>query len=50
MLDMEAMKEMIRREIQSISTLEERVAFKDLMEGVFISLYETNLSMYRKLE
>lgn len=46
----EAMKEMIQREIQSISSLEERVVFKDLMEGVFLSLYEANESMYRQLE
>ena len=42
----EAMKEMIREEIQSIASLEERVVFKELMEGVFLSLYETNLKMY----
>ncbi len=47
---METMKEMIQKEIQSISSLEERVAFKELMEGVFLSLYETNLKMYEELE
>lgn len=47
---METMKEMIRKEIQSIASLEERVAFKELMEGVFLSLYETNLRMYEGLE
>lgn len=47
---MKAMKEMIQREIQSISGLEERVAFKELMESVFLSLYETNLKMYEELE
>ncbi len=31
----EDMREMIRREIQSISAIEERVAFKNLMEEVF---------------
>ncbi len=46
----EAMKEMIQKEIQSISSLEERVAFKELMEGVFLPLYETNLKMYEDLE
>ncbi len=46
----EVMKEMIQREIQSIGNLEERVAFKELMEGVFLSLYETNLKMYERLE
>lgn len=48
--DMEAMKEMIQREIQSIAGLKERVAFKELMEGVFLSLYETNQQMYSELE
>lgn len=44
------MKMMIRNEIQSIDSLDERVIFKELMEGVFLSLYETNLQMYRALE
>ena len=43
---MEAMKEMIHKEIQSIAGLEERVVFKELMEGVFKYLYETNMKMY----
>ncbi len=30
--------------------LEERVVFKELMEGVFLSLYETNQKMYEALE
>ncbi len=47
---MESMKEMIQREIQSIAGLDERVVFKELMEGVFLSLYETNLKMYEELE
>lgn len=47
---MEEMKQMIRKEVQSISSLEERVVFKELMEGVFLSLYETNEQMYRRLE
>lgn len=46
----ELMKEMIQREIQSIDVLAERVAFKELMEGVFLNLYETNLQMYGNLE
>lgn len=46
----EEMKEIIQREIQSIDSLKERVAFKELMEGVFLSLYETNLQMYEGLE
>lgn len=44
------MKEMIRQEIQSITSLEERVAFKSLMEQVFLELYETNEQMYLDLE
>ena len=43
------MKELIRGEIQKIGNLQERVAFKDLMEQVFLSLYETNEEMYRQL-
>ena len=39
---MDVMKEIIQKEIQSISSLEERVIFKNLMEGVFLSLYDTN--------
>ena len=46
----EDMKELIRREIQSISSLEERVAFKALMEQVFLALYEENEQMYQELE
>ena len=34
----EEMKEMIQREIQNIRNLEERAAFKELMEGVFLPL------------
>lgn len=48
--NMEMMKEMIQDEIQSIDVLRERTAFKELMEGVFLGLYETNLQMYGKLE
>ena len=36
----DGMKDLIHREIQSISGLAERVAFKDMMEGVFLALYE----------
>lgn len=43
-------KEMIRREIQSIRSLEERVEFKSLMENVFLALYEINEQMYSDLE
>jgi hypothetical protein len=46
----EIIREMIQKEIQSIGCLEERVAFKGLMEGVFLSLYETNCRMYEGLE
>ena len=38
----EDIREMIQKEIQSISALEERVVFKDMIEGVFLSLYEKN--------
>jgi len=48
--DAEAVKELIQREIQSIAGLKERVVFKELMEGVFWSLYETSQSMYKRLE
>jgi len=44
------MKELIRREIQSIPDMAERVAFKEMMEGVFLALYEKNEEMYRNLE
>ena len=43
-------KEMIQREIHSISALKERVIFKDIMEGVFLNLYEKNEEMYKRLE
>lgn len=46
----EDMREMIRKEIQSINALEERVIFKHLMEDVFLSLYEMNERMYSDLE
>ncbi len=46
----EDIREMIQKEIQSISALEERVVFKDMIEGVFLSLYEKNEEMYKALE
>lgn len=46
----ENMEELIRKEVQSINSLEERVAFKQLMEQVFLSIYETNEQMYADLE
>ena len=45
----EDIREMIRTEIQSISVLEERIAFKEMMEGVFLNLYEKNEEMYLSL-
>lgn len=43
-------KELILKEIQSIPSIEERVVFKNLMEEVFLELYETNKQMYEELE
>lgn len=42
---MEDMRELIRQEIQSISSLEERVAFKNLMEQVFLELYPESVKL-----
>lgn len=47
---MDDMKAMIRGEIHSIGNLKEKIAFKELMERVFLPLYETNERMYRSLE
>ena len=47
MVDME---EIIKREISQIHSLEERVVFKDVVEQMFLSLYETNREMYQELE
>lgn len=44
------MEEMIKQEISRINGLQERVAFKDIVERLFLSLYETNREMYRELE
>ena len=44
------MEEMIKEEISRISGLQGRVVFKDIIENLFLSLYETNQEMYRKLE
>ena len=44
------MEEMIKEEISRIGGLQERVVFKDIIENLFLSLYETNQEMYRKLE
>ncbi len=53
MADMEAtvrIEEMIKKEINRIGDLQERVVFKDMVENVFLSLYEANGQMYRELE
>lgn len=44
------MEEMIKEEISRIGGLPERVVFKDVVERLFLSLYETNQEMYRELE
>ncbi len=44
------MEEMIKKEISMINGLQERVVFKDVVERLFLSLYETNQEMYRELE
>ena len=41
---------MIQKEVRSIKVLEERVAFKELMENVFLPLHEVNQKMYENLE
>lgn len=46
----EDMKELIRTQIRSMDNLQERVAFKALMEQVFLAMYETNEQMYQDLE
>lgn len=47
---MSDMEEMIKEEISRIGNLKERVVFKDIIERLFLSLYETNREMYRELE
>lgn len=44
------MEEMIKKEISQIGGLQERVVFKDMIEQIFLSLYETNREMYQELE
>lgn len=44
------MEEIIKKEIGRIGNLRERVAFKDVVEQIFLSLYETNKEMYQELE
>lgn len=50
MISADEMRDMIQNEIHSISNLDERVIFKELMEGVFLSLFEMNEQMYESLE
>ena len=47
---MSDMEEMIKKEISQIGGLQERVVFKDMIEQIFLSLYETNREMYQELE
>ena len=47
---MSDMEEMIKKEISQIGNLNERVVFKDIVEQIFLSLYETNQEMYSTLE
>ena len=44
------MEEIIREEIGKISSLSDRVLFKEIVEQIFLSLYETNQEMYTELE
>ena len=44
------MKQLIVDEINQIENLEERILFKELMNQVFLSLYENNQEMYQALE
>lgn len=44
------MEELIKREVGQIGDLKERVIFKDIVEQIFLSLYETNKEMYSVLE
>ena len=49
MENLEEIKAMIQGELALIGDMEERRAFKELMEGVFLALWETNAGMYKKL-
>lgn len=44
------MKQLITEEINKIKNLEERVVFKELLNGIFMSLHENNEAMYQQLE
>ena len=50
MENLEEVKAMIQGELSLITDLTERRTFKELMEGVFLSLWETNAAMYERLE
>ena len=45
MENLEDVKKMIQAEISSIHSLKEKAAFKELMENVFLALWETNEQM-----
>ncbi len=49
MENLEDVKKMIQAEISSIHSLKEKAAFKELMENVFLALWETNEQMYKEL-
>ena len=49
MEQLDDIKSMIRAQIASIQSLEERAAFRELMEQVFVALWETNENMYQDL-
>lgn len=44
------MKELIREQLNQINRLEDKVLLKDILNGVFLSLYEENTAMYGELE
>jgi len=44
------LEKLIKEEINRIHNLEERIIFKDLLNDVFLALYENNQSMYKQLE
>jgi hypothetical protein len=44
------LEKLIKEEINRIHNLEERIIFKDLLNDVFLALYENNQNMYKQLE
>lgn len=44
------MKQLIMKEILSIKNLQERIILKELMEQVFLPIYENNMELYQQLE